>query len=883
MNSLPRTTLRDIRDAGLSELQEKVEAGERLDAEDGLRLFQARDVVAVGALANLVRERLHGGLTYFNRNTHINATNVCEASCVFCSFARLKTGDKDAWTLSVEQAVGRVRALKGELITEVHIVNGLNPDLPFSYYTDLLSAIKAERPDLHIKGFTAVEVFYYAEKYGKSIEGVLRELMAAGLGSIPGGGAEIFHPRARKKLCDDKVDADGWLEVHRVAHRLGLRSNATLLFGSIETLDERVDHLLRLRALQDESLSAAEQPGHGGGHFQTFIPLRFHNDNNNLRALASPTGYDSLRTIAVSRLLLDNFPHVKAYWPMLGTEVAQASLWFGASDLDGTVLEEHIYHMAGADTPQGLTRRDLVRFIEQAGRVPVERDTLYRVLRRCDPLAPPEPLPRPPVVAPVAYTNALPLIRHLDGVQVRPGHPSEVARWLRAGEVDLALLPVGALLGDEGVDYAVVPDLCIGGDGPVESVLLVAERPIGQWRRILLDGCSRTSVLLARLLLQHGPLRAALHPEVEFVEVGIGEGLKGAVGDTAGLVIGDLARELPARLTAVIDLGAAWKDWTGLPFVFAVWAGRPDLDPRLVERVRAGGLRGLQALESGELQAHLGAADARYLGEVIRFPLDDRATMGLMRFAALAHQHGLTRREHWSLYPPPAAAPAPEARRRAVDSALLRGATGERLTEADALLLDQHATLLELGAAANLRRLQLHPDARVTWRLIPEGASAEIDDRVATTAWVHIGGALGPEERVAGLLRLRALQDESRPFTDLGVLCEKGDGNRTATEWMRVTALARLVIDNIRHLRADAGGHGPGLAQAALHQGCDDWGDVPARGALGAAEVERHIRAAGFSPARRDAAFTLQGGPMTEADPEGRPLRRLAPSPSPSK
>lgn len=366
---LGSTTRRAIDAAGLRPIREKLEAGVRLSLEDGIQLFNTPEVAAVGALANRVREQRFGDLTYFNRNLHVNATNVCEASCIFCSFARLKTGDPESYTMSLEQAIGRVSALRDEFITEVHIVNGLNPDLPWEYYTDLLRGIKAERPDLHIKGFTAVEIHYFAEKYGKSYEQVLTELVEAGLGSLPGGGAEIFHPRARKKLCHDKVDADGWLEVHRVAHRLGLRTNCTMLFGSIETLEERVDHLVRLRALQDET-----------GGFQTFIPLRFHNENNRLRRLPEPTGYDALRTMAVARLMLDNMDHIKAYWIMLGIKLAQVSLAFGVDDIDGTVREERIYHMAGAKTPQELTRAELVQLIRDAGRVPVERDTLYHIV-----------------------------------------------------------------------------------------------------------------------------------------------------------------------------------------------------------------------------------------------------------------------------------------------------------------------------------------------------------------------------------------------------------------------------------------------------------------------------------------------------------------------
>lgn len=354
--------------AGLGEIRDKVLAGERLSFEDGMTLYTTPDIGAIGALANVVRERLHGDYTYFNRNQHINATNVCEATCIFCSFSRLKTGDPGAYTMSIREALSRLEVLRDAFITEVHIVNGLNPDLPFSYYTDLLQALKRERPDLHIKGFTAVEIHYYAEKYGMSYEEVLLAFRDAGLDSLPGGGAEIFAPRARRKLCHDKVDTDGWLEVHRVAHRLGFRSNATMLFGSIEKLEERVDHMERLRQLQDET-----------GGFQTFIPLKYHHENNRLGKLKETTGWDCLRTLAIGRLYLDNFAHVKAYWPMMGTQIAQLSQNYGVSDIDGTVREERIYHMAGAKTPQSLTRTDLVSMIRRAGRIPVERDTLYRV------------------------------------------------------------------------------------------------------------------------------------------------------------------------------------------------------------------------------------------------------------------------------------------------------------------------------------------------------------------------------------------------------------------------------------------------------------------------------------------------------------------------
>jgi aminodeoxyfutalosine synthase len=355
----------------LASIRDKVRSGERLSAEDGLALFEHPNLLEVGALANEVRERMHGDRTYFNRNLHINATNVCEASCMFCSFARLQPGDKGAYTMSHQEAWGRLQARVDatDPITEIHIVNGLHPGLPFDYYTELLAGLKRIQPSIHLKAFTAVEVHYYAKKYGFSIEEVLQKLRAAGLDSIPGGGAEIFAPRVRKKICDDKCTGDEWLEVHRVAHRMGLRSNCTMLYGTIETVEERVDHMLQLRALQDET-----------GGFQTFIPLAFHPDNNALMKLPGPTGTEDLRTYAVARLMLDNIPHLKAYWIMLGVKTAQTALWFGADDLDGTVQEERIYHMAGAETPQAMSPAEIVRIIRNAGRTPVERDTLYNVL-----------------------------------------------------------------------------------------------------------------------------------------------------------------------------------------------------------------------------------------------------------------------------------------------------------------------------------------------------------------------------------------------------------------------------------------------------------------------------------------------------------------------
>lgn len=354
---------------GLGAIEERLEAGERLSFEDGVRLFECPDLHALGWLANRERERRHADRTYYNVNLRLEATNVCTASCLFCSFARLKPGDADAYTLSLEAILDKVRERDGQPLTEVHVVNGLHPDLPFSYYTDLLRGLKALRPGIHLKAFTAVEIAFFADTYGMTDEVVLRELVAAGLDSLPGGGAEIFAPRVRRKIAHDKADADRYLSVHRLAHRMGMKSNVTMLYGHIEQAADRVDHMLRARALQDET-----------GGFQAFIPLAFHPDNNQMRKLPAPSATDTLKVHAVARLLCDNIPHIKAFWIATSVEVAQVALWYGANDLDGTVQEERIYHMAGSRTPESLSSEAIRRLIRNAGRRPIERDTFYREL-----------------------------------------------------------------------------------------------------------------------------------------------------------------------------------------------------------------------------------------------------------------------------------------------------------------------------------------------------------------------------------------------------------------------------------------------------------------------------------------------------------------------
>jgi aminodeoxyfutalosine synthase len=376
LNSRESTDFRSrafqTRDPRLESIAAKVLAGQRLDFNDGLALYGSPDVLAVGWLANHVRERMHGDVTYFNVNRHINPTNVCVAACKLCAFGR-KKGDPAGYTMALEEAWETAASGYSEAVTEFHIVGGLHPDLPLEYFLDLVRGLKVRFPKVHIKAFTMVEVAYLARRAKLSIEDTLVKLRDSGVDSMPGGGAEIFAARVRSIICDHKIDGEEWLTTARLAHKLGFRTNATMLYGHIENDEDRVDHLLKLRALQDET-----------GGFQTFIPLAFHPENTPLDHLPVTTGLTDIRQIAVSRLLLDNFAHIKAYWQMMTPKIAQISLRFGADDLDGTVIEEKIYHDAGATTPQGMTRKELCRLITEAGRIPVERDTLYHAVTRTE-------------------------------------------------------------------------------------------------------------------------------------------------------------------------------------------------------------------------------------------------------------------------------------------------------------------------------------------------------------------------------------------------------------------------------------------------------------------------------------------------------------------
>lgn len=357
-------------DPRLEPIHARVEAGERLTREDGLALFRTHDLLGLGWIANRVRERLHGNKTYYNINRHINYSNVCVNHCKFCAFARRPHEKDGQWTYSLEQIFEKAVRDMPPGGDELHIVGGLHPDLPYDYYIQMLRGLRERLPQVHLKAFTAVEIAHLVKiSGGKKVPQVLEELREAGLGSLPGGGAEVLTANSRALIAGDKLTGKGWLNIHRTAHKLGIPTNSTMLYGHVETIEDRIDHMLLLRELQDET-----------GGFQVFIPLAFHPRFSHMQELPAPSGVTDLKTIAVARLMLDNFRNIKAYWIMLGVKTAQVAQSFGANDIDGTVVEETIYHMAGAETPQSLSVREIKGLIREAGRVPVRRSTVYEEL-----------------------------------------------------------------------------------------------------------------------------------------------------------------------------------------------------------------------------------------------------------------------------------------------------------------------------------------------------------------------------------------------------------------------------------------------------------------------------------------------------------------------
>ena len=366
------TLINFTKDSSLKNIAEKVKNGERISDDECMVLFEKGDLPFVGVLANFIREKLHGDKTYFNRNFHIEPTNVCVFSCKFCSYSRLYANKEEGWELSIDQMLDIVKSYDGKPITEVHIVGGVHPKMNMAYFIELIQKIHAHRPDLHVKGFTAVELDYMFRKAKLTVEEGMQALKDAGLQSLPGGGAEIFHDDIRKEIAGDKVTGEGWLRIHEVAHSLGMHSNATMLYGHIEKYEHRVDHMRKLRDLQDKTKG-----------FNTFIPLKFRNSNNDMSYVAESTVTEDMRLYAIARIYLDNFPHLKAYWPMLGRQNAQLTLSFGVNDIDGTIDDTtKIYSMAGSEeqTPT-MSTEDLVNLITQVKRIPVERDTLYNEIK----------------------------------------------------------------------------------------------------------------------------------------------------------------------------------------------------------------------------------------------------------------------------------------------------------------------------------------------------------------------------------------------------------------------------------------------------------------------------------------------------------------------
>ncbi len=358
-------------DSAFKTIASKIENRQRISPEDGLMLFEKGSLAMLGTMANFIREREHGNKTYFNRNFHIEPTNVCVFSCKFCSYSKLYSKREEGWELSIDQMLEKVKAYDGQPITEVHIVGGVHPKMDIYFFEELIKKIRAHRPDLHIKGFTAVELDYMFRKAKLSRTDGMKLLHDAGLDSLPGGGAEIFDPGVREQICADKVDAAGWLDIHAIAHRLGMHTNATMLYGHVESYAHRIDHMERLRTLQDETKG-----------FNTFIPLKFRNVDNEMSHIPEVSSIEDMKLYAIARIYMDNFPHIKAYWPMLGREQAQLTLSFGVNDLDGTIDDStKIYSMAGSEEQNPtLTTDELVGLIKQVGRQPVERDTLYNVV-----------------------------------------------------------------------------------------------------------------------------------------------------------------------------------------------------------------------------------------------------------------------------------------------------------------------------------------------------------------------------------------------------------------------------------------------------------------------------------------------------------------------
>ncbi len=592
-----------VQDPVLQPIAEKVAAGERLTRDDALALFRTDDLLGLGAMADFSNRRRNGNRVFFSANQHINPTNVCvlRSTCTFCSFARMPKED-GAYTRTLDEVFAEAEAARGNPTREFHIVGGLHPRLRLSYYTDMIRGLKARHPGVQIKALTAVEIAHLARIEKTSSVEVLKALKESGLDTLPGGGAEVFSTAVRETIAKRKLVGEEWLQVHREAHELGIPSNCTMLYGHVETLEDRVEHLEGLRALQDETSG-----------FLTYIPLAYHPDHNELgeelgRTGSATTGYDDLKNIAVGRLFLDNIPHVKTHWPMVTPFLSQVALEFGCDDVEGTVVYERIYHDAGATTPMMMSYGELVRFIKAAGKEPVERDSFYREVRRFaddDPVFEAREEKRETGdggterqvesalrLGRIAYINCYPVYGAIDRGMVRvparlvTGSPTELNELLAVGELDVSVVSA-VEYARNAQQYHLLPDLAISSDGPVRSVALFSKRPAQELngQTVLVSASSKTSVLLLELLAR----------EVWGVKLRVAEARAeaadlpnlAALPHEAVLVIGDPALLLASRGAYAhrYDLGEEWRRWTGLPFVFAVWAARRDADRTAVKAV----------------------------------------------------------------------------------------------------------------------------------------------------------------------------------------------------------------------------------------------------------------------------------------------------------
>jgi len=560
-----------FRDQQLIPIWEKVQRAERLSLDDGLKLYRTPDVIALGKMAHAVQKIRSGDAVYFVLNQKIEHTNICVLSCKFCDFAA-KKGDARAYEMTSEEILARL----SPEIKEVHITGGMPPDWPWDRYLDIVETIHRHLPDADVKAFTAVEIDFFHKKFRMPVETILRQLQAAGMRTMPGGGAEVFSARVRKELFPQKIGARGWLDIHKTAHRLGIPTNSTMLYGHIETIEERLVHMMKLREVQDET-----------GGFLTFIPLAFQPGDTGIKPRHRYTSaVDDLRTIAVSRLMLDNFPHIKAYWVMLTEEVASVALNFGADDMDGTVGGEKIAHDAGAQSPMELKKEQIIRIIRDAGKIPVERDVYY------NPLV----LHAGHVVGKIPYLNSVPYYAYLEipDTKFLPVAPRRMGMLSAKGMMDAGLFSLMDYLSQE--DRLEPIGFGLASRDQVKSVMLFSKEGWRglQGKRIGIIDDTATSVLLLRTLLEK---RYNVEASFERLHSGVND----LSGFDAVLLIGDEALKRNkfglSGYELVYDLATEWYEWQKLPFVFAVWAVQRTLS---AERKVALKASIESALEAGE-------------------------------------------------------------------------------------------------------------------------------------------------------------------------------------------------------------------------------------------------------------------------------------------